>query len=901
MTEITFHIDSKLSQGCLAIRLETAEREGHYLNISKNTPPLTWPSLTKLAQAKEMPTLELLKSEELAYQTKVNGRAPSIATHHFNLVHVSSKQSKETLKLLAATGKLYFNGKNLAADFFSESIFYYEVHSSDRTAQARIKNNTQDFPLHECDFVFQGPPHGYIKGVSLKFITSSATWKEVQRGFRLANLFEDHSFEGELLEEETIEIRYAQGSSPIQAADPLPFLKLGDRTGAFANLWLSYGKADFDFHDPILSKDGVKRNLAVEKSWEKDLLETDFMRKDTGKTHYYCPLDKVAKSLTFLLELGWKIYDRQGSQVVKNEQASLQAFEQPGSIVLKGSLNYADHKADLKDVKGAFNRRERFIQLSSGTVGLLPDSAEEAGLAFLDEAELVGDELHLKKNRIGCLSDLWENKSFKIEVSIPEKIAAYLKREKPAEPFKPSADFLGTLRPYQEEGLHWLSLLYENGFNGILADDMGLGKTVQVLALLSRLPKGQGGILIVMPTTLLYNWEKEIQRFIPNRTVSRHHGPLRTGSASELAAPDIVLTSYSTLRLDRELFKQIPWQCLILDEAQAIKNPETQIAQAVCSLDAKFKLSITGTPVENNMQELWSQFRFLAPDLLGDRQEFESEISMGNCDFRYLKRIRKKIAPFFLRRKKQEVAQDLPEKIEQTVWIEMSPEQRQVYETFLSGVKGNLINKVRVDGLSKHRMEVLEAILRLRQICCHPLLAGLSFEEQEKLESAKLAAVLEDLETIVEEKRKVLVYSQFTSLLRLAEKAVREKGWPYCYLDGTTKNREAVVEQFQRESGIPIFLISLKAGGVGLNLTSADYVFIYDPWWNRSVEDQAIDRAHRIGRKEAVIAKRYICLESIEEKIMSLKEAKSKMIEELFEEGNLQGGFNEEDLLFLLE
>jgi SNF2 family DNA or RNA helicase len=282
------------------------------------------------------------------------------------------------------------------------------------------------------------------------------------------------------------------------------------------------------------------------------------------------------------------------------------------------------------------------------------------------------------------------------------------------------------------------------------------------------------------------------------------------------------------------------------------------------------------------------------PDLLGERQAFLTALQSGESDARFLNRIRKKIRPFILRRKKEHVAKELPERIDQTIWVEMDTEQRHVYEEYLAGVRGGLLKKVALDGVSKHRMEVLEAILRLRQICCHPLLVNA------QADSSKLDCLLNDLETIAAEGKKALIYSQFTSLLKLIAKMLRERDFPFCYLDGETKDREKVVSSFQENSEIPFFLISLKAGGVGLNLTAADYVFIYDPWWNEAAEEQAINRAHRIGREQTVIAKRLVITESIEEKMMTLKAKKQALIHSVMEEEAFSAQVTEDDLKFLL-
>jgi SNF2 family DNA or RNA helicase len=688
--------------------------------------------------------------------------------------------------------------------------------------------------------------------------------------------------------------------------DPLPLLILKDRSGAFANLWMDYGDGHRipyeDTRQDIKVDDGsflFRRSKEAEKNWEKDLLETDFIKKIVGSSHYYCPLDKVAKSLTFLLEIGWNIQDGQGNQLKKAQTVQM-AFDQydERTLRVKGKVQYAEHEADVADVLGAFNRRERFIQLAPGSIGLLPADAGQMGLQELaQEGEIVGKEIQVKKSRFGSISHLLQDTST-VSPAVQnwmEKLKQFNRIEKAL----PTPDFKGQLRPYQQQGLDWLNFLVEYGFHGILADDMGLGKTVQVLALLSRLPRTWPH-LIVVPTSLLFNWQREIEKFLPDLPVYLHHSSQRFKTAQELGSCSLILTSYTTLRLDLSLFKEVAFYSIILDEAQVIKNAHTQIAQAVFALQGQFRLSITGTPLENHLGELWSHFRFLMPDLFDNEETFLADLQAASVDQRHLQRIKKKIAPFILRRKKEEVAPDLPARIDQTVWVEMSDSQRQVYDQFLMGVKNQLLKKVELDGLKAHRMEVLEAILRLRQICCHPLLVSSALEESAACSSAKIDRLWQDIETILEEGKKVLIYSQFTSMLKWMAKEAKVREWNFAYLDGSTANREKVVSSFQEYPSISLFFISLKAGGVGLNLTAADYVFLFDPWWNEAVEEQAINRAHRIGRQETVIAKRLLVLESIEEKMMKLKAAKKELVEDLFDTEAIPSQLTLEDLRFLL-
>jgi SNF2 family DNA or RNA helicase len=584
-------------------------------------------------------------------------------------------------------------------------------------------------------------------------------------------------------------------------------------------------------------------------------------------------------------------------RVIQQTRLALKLEENPDRLTVRGKICYESHEADVTQVLGAFNRREHFIQLSADTVGLLPIGQTRQALQDLsEESECIGQEVHLKKSHLGALDALWD------QLTVPSSLTKL--KEKwhnftGIQEALPSSAFQGQLRPYQQQGVNWLSFLEEYGFHGILADEMGLGKTVQVLAFLSRLPTDRPH-LIVLPTSLLFNWRNEIQQFLPSFSFIVHQGPKRATTVQELQSAHLILTSYTTLRLDLPLLQSLSYFCVILDEAQNIKNAHTQTAQAVCQLMAQLRLGLTGTPIENRLQEVWSHFRFLIPDLFGSQESFEADIRAAQADRRYLERIKKKIAPFLLKRRKQEVVADLPERTDQIVWVEMHEEQRRFYDHVLAGFKSGLLKKVELEGVKKHRLEILEAILRLRQVCCHPLLLS-SLSEHPVLSSAKFDVLLEDLETIVAEGHKVLVYSQFTSMLKLMTQAAKERQWAYAYLDGSTLNREEVITRFQQDPHQSLFFISLKAGGVGLNLTAADYVYLYDPWWNEAVEEQAINRAHRIGRQQPILAKRFVMVESIEAKIMTLKAAKRQLVEDLFENESLANQLTVEDLYALLE
>jgi len=898
MKEIAYTIDPIQSEQSktLTIKIVEAEREGYYLNFSDKIRPLFRQDLEKIATAQDKLVLPYLIDEEFKFQKKTMNKSPNPTTTPLNHIHTPYAQSLQTLKLLAATGKLYFNGRQLAVDFYGKTTFSYVVSQAFEVAGV-FHAGKEEFPLDACDFICQGPPHWLIKGISLKILSTDIAFKDLKKVYKSQAIFkaaeikeleEAHTENNE--EPALIYLGRAQNAIKTQM-EALPLLMLKDRSGAFADLWLDYGDGDRKaWHS-------LSQPSAAEKAWEKDLLETDFIRKLMATSHYYCAMDKVAKSLTFLLEIGWELIDWKGNRIVRLSDASISLHSHDQFIQAKGTLTYDDHKVELTKVLGAFNRRERFVEIAPDTVGLIPSTWEFVGISSLvEEGEIMGNTVRLKKHAFGAIADILESKKISLDHSLTqlqEKFANFSGIQN----VLPSPNFNGTLRGYQQTGVNWLAFLYDFGFHGILADDMGLGKTVQVLAFISQLTI-LAPILIVLPTSLLFNWKHEIAQFLPGMPVVVHHGPGRPKSVQDI--PHIILTSYTTLRNDLPMLSQIGYECVILDEAQMIKNPQTQIAQAVCSLQAHFRLCITGTPIENHLGELWSHFRFLMPDLLGDQAAFAADLQAANSDSRYFQKIKKKIKPFILRRRKEEVAKDLPERIEQVVWIEMPPAQRQIYDEYLSGIKNNLIKKVDLEGMGKHRMEVLEAILRLRQICCHPLLVSSVLSEEALPESGKLESLLQDIETAIEEGRKVLVYSQFTSMLHLIAKEMKQREWRYVYLDGNTIDRQKVVAEFQNDPAIPVFLISLKAGGVGLNLTAADYVFLYDPWWNEAVENQAIDRAHRIGRKDTVIAKRYVMVETIEEKILTLKAKKRSLITDVLDDEMGSLNLGEDDFRFLV-
>jgi SNF2 family DNA or RNA helicase len=468
------------------------------------------------------------------------------------------------------------------------------------------------------------------------------------------------------------------------------------------------------------------------------------------------------------------------------------------------------------------------------------------------------------------------------------------------------AGFEGQLRGYQCEGLAWMYFLQRVGFGGCLADDMGVGKTPQVLALLEtrrqlreQKKDGIGPSLAVVPRSLIYNWRQEASRFTPQLRILDHTGIGRDKDLASFESYDLIVTTYGTLRRDAALFGEYRFDYVILDEAQAIKNAASESAKAVRLLQANHRLALSGTPIENHLGELWSLFEFLNPGMLGISSPFRAAGgALRNPDEETRQLLSKALRPFVLRRTKAQVVKELPEKLEQTIYCELDVTQRKQYDDLREHYRQTLLGRIETDGLAKSKMHILEALLRLRQAACHP---GLLDKKLINQSSAKFEALIPQLTEVIEEGHKALVFSQFTSLLAILRGHLDRAGMKYEYLDGQTRNRQACVERFQGNPDYKLFLISLKAGGLGLNLTAAEYVFLLDPWWNPAVEAQAIDRAHRIGQMRPVFAYRLIARDTVEEKVLELQKSKRALADAIIGEDNrLVGNLKREDLELLL-
>ncbi|MFN3408328.1 MAG: DEAD/DEAH box helicase, partial [Limisphaerales bacterium] len=445
----------------------------------------------------------------------------------------------------------------------------------------------------------------------------------------------------------------------------------------------------------------------------------------------------------------------------------------------------------------------------------------------------------------------------------------------------PLGDLETVLRPYQKHGVAWLQFLRENGFGGILADEMGLGKTLQTLAHL-RLPRSgeRAPHLIVCPTSLVFNWVAEARKFTPELKVLALQGPDRHAQFNRIAASDLVVTSYALIRRDAEKYRNLEFDTVVLDEAQHIKNRQTQNAQAVKAVKARHRLVLTGTPLENSVLDLWSIFDFLMPGYLGTAKDFRERYELPITREKSSEaqaRLARRLRPFVLRRLKREVAADLPAKLEQVSFCELTPDQRAVYQQVLEATRNEVLAAEGAAGEARARMVALTALLRLRQLCCDLRLLKPDGVRPEAA-SGKLELFSELLEEVIDGGHRALVFSQFVSMLTLLKERLDAEGVKFCYLDGSTTDRAAVVDRFQKNADIPVFLISLKAGGTGLNLTGADTVIHFDPWWNPAVEDQATDRAHRLGQTRVVTSYKLIARDTVEEKILTLQSRKRELI-----------------------
>jgi SNF2 family DNA or RNA helicase len=685
-----------------------------------------------------------------------------------------------------------------------------------------------------------------------------------------------------------------------------------------------------------------------DKAWEEDqigFLKSIGLKEENGSffpkgTDLLSDQDRLYEIVNWLnrhkqklQEAGFNFTQNRLDKVYSTEHQELEVEIKEGEdwFDIYAKVQFGEFQIPFIKLKRHILAGIREFELPNGEIAILPKEWFSEYGDIIPFARQEGQNLRLKKHHFQLLQQKLKgiDKSFFNRL---QDVAA-----KAGRPIALPANLQATLRSYQHEGFSWMYNLYENQFGGCLADDMGLGKTLQTLTLLLKLKRmkrtvtipdieqsfGQGNLfttpnetteeaeketdkqqpasLIVMPTSLLYNWHNEVQKFTPSLKVYRHFGMSRkrTGNFQSLANYyDVILTSYGTVRNDFEMLKAVGFFYVILDESQYIKNPGSKTYQTISQLKAKHRLVLTGTPIENSLSDLWAQMNFINKGLLGNlayfKREFITPIEKKNDPDKQLK-LQTLIRPFVLRRTKEQVANDLPPVTEQIRYCGMAREQKRIYELEKSAVRNSILENIEKEGVEKSAFVVLQGLTKLRQLANHPAM----LHGTDESESGKFDEILDTLESLIAEKHKVLIFSSFVKHLELVKEQLEARQWKYSLLTGQTANRAEVIQNFQNDPDNRVFLISLKAGGVGLNLTSADYVFIIDPWWNPAAEMQAIARAHRIGQNKKVMVYRFITEGSIEEKILQLQDRKSSLVEKFINSNNPFKAISREEILNL--
>ncbi len=676
------------------------------------------------------------------------------------------------------------------------------------------------------------------------------------------------------------------------------------------------------FGDVIVPHNGIvqimKRNEELEDEFVQVMqgLHTDIQHNK--KEHFfYLPGAAVLTNNWFygftelMREKGVEILGFEGLRSLR-----INTHKPETQIQVSSGIDWFDASVELKfgeqivsiiEVKKALAQRQNFVRLGDGSVGLLPEEWLKKYSLLLKMGETKGNKVRLKKYHFSVLDELLSEineEELQQELELKkEKLENILTNDYSL--INPPEHLKATLRPYQLAGFQWLIFLNEAGWGGILADDMGLGKTIQTLTFFQHYKNLNPGAryMVVCPTTLMYNWENEIKKFTPELTHTIHHGPKRNiNPLIAYEGIDIIITTYGTMRSDIKAFKEIPFDYVVLDESQSIKNPQSQVAKASLLLNSKNRLALSGTPVQNNTFDLYAQMNFLNPGMLGSREFFMSEFATPIDKFRedeVKQQLRKLTHPFLLRRTKEQVAKDLPEKTETILYCEMGPEQRKIYESYRNIYRSQILGMIEEKGMERSQMHILQGLTKLRQICDSP--AIMNEEERFHNYSIKLDELSREITENVGD-HKVLIFSQFLGMLGLIRKKLEEENIAHVYFDGssTSREREEAIQEFQNNHECRVFLISLKAGGIGLNLTAADYVYIVDPWWNPAVEQQAIDRTHRIGQTKNIFAYRLICKDTLEEKMLQLQEHKRALANDLVSDDTaMMKRLTKDDIAFL--
>ena len=658
----------------------------------------------------------------------------------------------------------------------------------------------------------------------------------------------------------------------------------------------------------------IKRDIALEKKVLWFLRDACDFQIDPNGAFYLVDTDKIIHFVQHQLPTvtgQYEVYYAPGFEERFKSRPPLKPLIHLGAEGLDWFHFDVRYKSDgieveftQEDIRRQLSQGKKYVQLKNGEI--LPIDVGEFTRVkeMLDEFE--GEAKQLSAFHSPFLIEEAARKGLKMTFNESfRQLHEKLKGFNSIEPVKSPPSLKGVLRDYQHKGLDWLEFLKGFRFGGILADEMGLGKTLQVLALIKNLADAGERLpcLVVCPTTLVWNWQAEVNKFVPDLKVVVPQGPQRRAQIEGIKDGDLVITSYGLLRRDAVYYEKISFNYMILDEAQNIKNRNTQNARMSKKIQSRYRLVMTGTPMENSIADLWSIFDFLMPGFLGGYERFRNRYELPilrDQNKQVLEMLGRKIKPFMLRRLKKEVIKELPERIEQVSFCELEPTQYKCYEQMLVLARKEVVREIKAQGFNKSRMKILTIILRLRQICCHPQLAGVKWGHRLSI-SGKLNLLKETLREALSGGHKVLIFSQFVGMLEIIAEYLTKEGIVFEYMDGSTRDRRGAVDRFNSSEEVKVFLLSLKVGGVGLNLTSADTVILFEPWWNPAVEDQAIDRAHRIGQKSTVMAYKLICKGTIEEKILELQKRKKNLIDSLViaEEG-IAKKLGLEDIKFLL-
>jgi non-specific serine/threonine protein kinase len=675
------------------------------------------------------------------------------------------------------------------------------------------------------------------------------------------------------------------------------------------------------FGDIVQPTGNVVKIIKRNEEWELDFMEKlktlhSDIQYNKKSHHFYLPGSAVLSQNWFFRFTDqvkeWGV-ELRGFDKLKNLRVNV---HKPETLIQVSSgmdwfdtrveLKFGDQMVNIADVKKALAQKQNYVKLGDGSLGMLPDDWLKKYSLLLKIGETKGNKIRLRKYHFSVLDELLseiDEESLLTELLVKkERLQSILTTDFTT--IRPPDHLQAVLRPYQLAGFQWLKFLNEAGWGGILADDMGLGKTLQTLTFFQYYKNihPQPKYLVVCPTTLMFNWENEIKKFTPTLTNFIHHGSKRTSNVAHFEPFDVIITTYGTMRSDVKLLKEINFDYIVLDESQSIKNPQSQVAKASLLLNCKNRLALSGTPLQNNTFDLYSQMNFLNPGMLGSREFFMSEFAtpidkFGEGEVKL--QLKKLTYPFLLRRTKEQVAKDLPEKTETILYCEMGSEQRAIYDAYRNTYRSQILGMIEEQGMERSQMHILQGLTKLRQICDSP--AIINEEERFPNHSIKLEELYREITENIGD-HKALVFSQFLGMLALIREKLEEAGIPYVYFDGSTSatERERVITEFQNNHECRVFLISLKAGGIGLNLTAADYVYIVDPWWNPAVEQQAIDRTHRIGQTKNIFAYRLICKDTLEERMLQLQEQKRNLANELVSDDNaFMRKLTKDDIAFL--